>query len=239
MSMYDEARGVESPISFEGHTSVESNVGLRPQVHKMSHNADLWSGYQGRLRYDFEKLNMSMAKQDFTFQQKLNYERELKELKIRYHNYLKMSSCSVYMDSEGNIIYAITNPENENIASKRLLNVGNYHSKIFKTYYPEMVSALQVEWDGKGNNSLTFILDSYGVDPNTFLKKLKAKGVLFLVSGRSEKQAANALLAYSFNAAEHIEISGNHGWNKLKNGSWHYAGDGEITMQEVVKNACK
>lgn len=234
-------------MDYSGHISSFNDNGIQrvengnysSQNDSMHNHMNPWSQYQMRLAYDAQKMQMSMYKQDITYQQRIAYEHAMQEQRIRYQNYLQLLSWSVYSDSNGNIIYAMTSPDKSQIVSKNLLNVENYRATIFKAFYPQVKSALQITWDSKSDNFLVFPFDSDGIEANLFLRKLKGKGVLLLVSGRMEKQAANALLAYSFNSAEQIEIPGRHGWNRMGDGSWHYAYSEEITFEEVSSGVCK
>ena len=87
------------------------------------------------------------------------------------------------------------------------------------------------------NSSVYFKNAENGISPQIFLKNMKARGVLFLVSGRTEKKAAEALLAYSYQNAETIELPYYRGWNYMSKGNWRFADEKELIMEGMEKNA--
>lgn len=210
------------------------NYGSCYEEGRLHKEIDPWREYDMKLAYEVERMKMSVYKQELLSQKKVMYEQAMLEQKVHYQNFLKMQSYTVYSDGKGKIICALNNPENVKITAKELLNVENYRATIFKAFYPQKSSALQITWGIQGDNSLIFLLGADGISPALFLKKLKAKGVQLLVSGRAEKQVANALLAFSLNSAEQLEIPGIHGWNRMENGNWHYATYADRTFKEVL-----
>ena len=198
---------------------------------------DVWGAYQGKIFYEMKKRELDMEKNYIMQQQKVKMEEDLCELRVRYKCFMSMISSTVYRDSNGNIIYAITAPDGKKINAKVLLNVKKFRSRILVTYYPQARMVLDVWWGEGGESHVYFSYGKDGISPNVFLKTLKAKGVLLLVSGRTEHQAANALLAFTFNDAEVEEIPLAYGWGKNAEGKWHFAGEDEITLKEVLKNA--
>lgn len=228
----------EKPAGREKEELTKKNEGvaMNSQYMQTLYQSDVWTGYQGKLQYDMAKMQMELEKSHITMQQRLDYEKRLNELRVQYTCYLQMMSSTVYKDSSGNIVYAITAPDNKNIISRVLLNVKNFRSCIYICYYPAFQMVLEVRW-GDGDDSLRFQYTEEGILPNDFLRRLKARGVLLLVSGRTEKKAACALLAYSLESAEKIEIPFAIGWGKNKVGKWHYATQDELTMKEVMNDA--
>ena len=226
---------VTCPIESIQHNNNFSAFQNEPYVPTPRQN-DVWTGYQAKLRYEGEKKRLELEGQDVSYQKRLKFEEELKALNIHYQNYLKMLSATVYKDSTGDIIFSILDSGKHSLASKALLNVSDYTTKIYVSYYPVELRALEVAWSGEGKKTMVFPYDNEGIEPNVFLKRLKKNGVLLSVSGRTEKQAANALLAYSFMSAESKEIARNRGWNKMGDGKWHFAKKNEITMMEVFRN---
>lgn len=241
MNTKNDAKVAISPIEFTQNQNGENiNVGMAP-VQGVAYSPtvyqnDVCTGYYSKINYELQKRRMDLEYQDISYQKKLRFEEEKKALNIRYQNYLKLMSVTVYKDSAGDIVFSILDSEKRSIASKKLLGVMDYSVKIFVTYYPQEKKALEVSWAGDRNNSVIFPYDDDGIDPNVFLRRLKQKGVLLLVSGRTEKQAANALLAYSFMSADSVEIPNSWGWNRMGDGTWHYAKKNEITMTEVLSN---
>lgn len=200
------------------------------------HQNDVLTGYQAKLRYEVEKKKLDLQYQNASYHQRMKFEEELRALNIHYQNYLKMLSATVYKDSAGDIIFSILDSGKHSLTSTALLNISDYTTRIYVSYYPVELKALEVSWSETGKNFIVFPYSKEGIDPNVFLKRLKKNGVLLSVSGRTEKQAANALLAYSFMNAESVEISRNRGWNKMGDGTWHYAKKNEITMMEVFRD---
>lgn len=95
---------------------------------------------------------------------------------------------------------------------------------------------IRMPWEGC-REPIYFENTAEGVPGQKFLKKLRAKGILFRVSKRNEREVADALLAYSLNTQEEYEIPFFRGWNVMGNGRWHFAKDDEITMEEIINNA--
>lgn len=198
---------------------------------------DLWTKVQGRLNYELAKSEIELRKNSGILEQRYWHEQQLMDMRVRYRNYLELLGCAVYRDSSGQMMYAITGPKNEAISTKILLSVRGYESVNCVSYYPQMYSALMIRWDGCEQNGICFRDLVKGVTPERFLRGLKAKGVLILVSGRAEKKAASALLAYSIQNMQKRELPFQYGWNRMENGNWHFCGQNEIVMQEVIKNA--
>lgn len=198
---------------------------------------DPWTKMQGRLNYDLAKSELDLRKSGRLLEQRYWHEQQLMDLRVRYQNYLEMLGSTVYQDSSGQMMYAITGPKNEAISTKILLSVRGYESVNCVSYYPQMYSALMIRWDGCEQDGICFRDLVKGVTPERFLRGLKAKGVLILASGRAEKKAASALLAYSIQNMQKKELPFQYGWNRMENGDWHFCGQNEIVMQEVIKNA--
>lgn len=198
---------------------------------------DLWIKMQGKLNYDLAKSEIDLKKNNGLLEQRYWHEQQLLDLRLRYQNYLQMMGCTVYRDSSGRMIYAIMNPQNEVISAKILLSVTGYETINYVSYCPQMYSTLVICWDGCKQNGICFQDLVKGVTPERFLKGLKSNGALFLVSGRAEKKAASALLAYSIQNMQKKELPFQYGWNRMENGDWHFCGQNEIVMQEVIKNA--
>lgn len=198
---------------------------------------DLWTKVQGRLNYELAKTEIELRKNSGILEQRYWHEQQLMDMRVRYRNYLELLGCAVYRDSSGKIIYAITDPKNEVITAKILLNVDGYEAINCISYYPRICSALMIRWHGCKQKGICFRDLVSGVTPERFLRGLKSKGIMFLVSGRSEKKAAGALLAYSIQNMQETELSFQHGWGRMGNGEWHFSGQDEIVMQEVMENA--
>lgn len=198
---------------------------------------DLVASYQAKLQYDFFKNQLDLNRNQMMLEQRKAYETEIQKVKIQYRTFLDMLSYSICEDSQGNMIFAITDPSNGKIAAKPLLNVCKFQSVLYFAYQPELHFVLGINWEGSMNGTVYFKKANQGISPQNFLKNLKARGVLFLVSGRTEKKAAEALLAYSFQHAETVELPYFRGWNFMSEGSWHFADERALIMKEIEKNA--
>lgn len=229
--MEKEKRIAECPISFD-----DANIGNKNFYCLTGTQTDIWSNIAWRAGYEMSKQRMALEKQAITYSQRLEYERQLKEMKVQYKTFLELMGMTIYCDSGGDIILAITSPEGKPIRAKRLLNVSGYGSRMYISTEPTLVMVLECYWGDDKHNMVRFLHTEEGITPEKFLKRLKAKGILMLVSGRTEKKAANALLAHSVSSAEEVYIPYTHGWGKKKNGSWHFATEGELTMREVLRN---
>lgn len=202
-----------------------------------SYQTDIWSAMNGKLQYEFLKREMALAQQQTNLYQRYEYGKALKDLQIQHEAYLQAMGITVYRDSLGDIIFAITDSKGGNIISTVLLNVKNYKTCMYTSYYPEFKTVLSISWGNGNDKRLRFDRTKENFTPELFLKKLKTRGIFLQVSGRTEKKAATALLAYSINSATDIIIPFSHGWGKDSEGRWHYAMKDELTMKEVLKDA--
>lgn len=197
---------------------------------------DVMSAYDERLRYEMAKAEVDLRKGQIVNQQRLQLQWGLEDIKLWYKTYMAMLGATVYKDNVGNLMFAISDERGAKISSKRLLNVKNFKSEILVSEVPEKNKVLYITWDGNENAQL-FLHDlTKGISPNAFLNKLKGHGVLFTVSGRTEKKAAEALLAYSIEGANITEISACYGWCRKSDGNWHFAGEDEITMRRILND---
>lgn len=186
---------------------------------------------------EWAKADISLQKQDRMLRRKLQHEKEMLELKVYFQQLHQLLACQVYSDESGKVIFALTDPKEKEIVAKPLLKVQGYKATILNTYYPKPESALHIRWSGQEEGKLIFLLGPDGIDVKKFLKAIKSQGLLMQVSVRIEKQASDALLAYSLNSAKCLELPGCHGWNQMKDGSWHYAHEREQTFEEVKRDA--
>lgn len=226
---------ITQPITINEPYLAEKNI-INQDVCTATLQTDIWTGCQNKLRYQVAQSEIELMKQRSRLEQRLEFEKHISEMKIYYDTYLKMMSCSVYRDSAGDIIYAIRDPDDKKIVSKVLLNVKGYKSRIYISYYPQIHTLLEISWGGDEGNRVYFDYTNEGVSPRDFLRTLKAKGVLLLVSGRTEIKAAQVLLSYSVSSADNVEIPYTYGWGKDKEGKWHFAKKTELVMREVKKN---
>lgn len=194
------------------------------------------NSYHEKLQYEAERMKLDLYKQHVALERKIVHENELMEVRLKHQASLRMISYTVYKEGEGNIILAIKNPENRSITSKVLLNVKNYKTRIYCSYYPKLKKVLEISWDNGSNNYLFIPYINGDIDVKVFLKKLKARGIRLLVSGSAEYDAATALLAYSINYAESIEIPFSYGWGKTSEEKWHFATKDEMIMRGMIEN---
>lgn len=211
---------------------------LTPQYVQPSTQMDPWAGYQGRLAYEFMKRKMAVDQEKMSLEQRYDHEKALLDLKLSYRLYLEMISCSVFLDTMGKLICAFTDSQGKMIASRVLTNVEHFEAKILSTSYPRIRNVLVVSWQGTNSRkkNVSFFDFDQALSATVFLKKLKSHGLLLLVSGRSEKKAADALLAYSVGMAPVMEIPFNEGWWKDREGNWHFAERGTNTLKGIEKN---
>lgn len=198
---------------------------------------DMMASYQAKLQYEVCKNQLQIDKQQMMLDQRRAFETQMQEVKQQYRAYLDLLSFSIYADTQGKLIFSISDSTDATIAAKPLLNVTSYQSKIYFSGWPEKRYVLEISWEGGKNSSVYFKNAENGISPQIFLKNMKARGVLFLLSGRTEKKAAEALLAYSFQCAETIELPYYRGWNFMSKGRWHFADEKELIMKEVGENA--
>lgn len=190
---------------------------------------------QRRLVYEWQKGKLELDKSQVKFNQRLEYEKESRAIKVCCGVFKELLGAEVYQNVEGILMYAVTDPDGKILRSRKLLNVEAYKSRILISANP-CTSVLEISW-GTGEEHVVYFPDAEnGIPTALFLRKLKSKGVVLLVSGRSEKTAAEALLAFTYREAPRVSIPFYHGWCLNEEGRWHYAGDGELTMQEVLRN---
>ncbi len=199
---------------------------------------DMMASYQAKLQYEFCKNQLQIGKQQMMLDQRRAFEIQMQEVKLQYKTFLDLLSYSIYEDCQDRLIFAITNPSNGKITAKPLLNVTKYQSVIYcSSYQATQHFVLGIRWKGNTQENVYFKNAKQGISPQLFLKNVKARGVLFLVSGRTEKKAAEALLAYSYQNAETIELPYYRGWNYMSKGNWHFADEKELIMERVEKDA--
>ncbi|MCD7815315.1 MAG: hypothetical protein LUH12_01005 [Bacteroides sp.] len=201
-----------------------------------SNESDLLAKYQSSLQYQNAKNVLNLQKEYFSYGQKLEFESNLQAIKLHYKNYMALMDSTIYADSNGNLIYAITEPDGKTIRSKKLLSAQDYQTHIFVSFYPKLYSVLEVSWALQNSmKSIYFPYGSDGIAANIFLRRLKSNGLMLLVSGRTQRDAADKLLAYSFITADERELPYTSGWNRMKNGGWHFADDKELTMRIILE----
>lgn len=231
---------ITSPLIFSNQEEKEQvnqqrqdQVAYRP-VNQASENS---FRYQERLHFDMAKAQLDLERQRASLLQKEESERRIQELRLRYSLCRQLLGNTVYGDSAGNLLLAITTPDEEKIVSKRLLNVRSYQSKIYVAYHPTGERmALEVTWGGSEKNKVYFADVQQGIPPKKFLAKIKSKGVMLLVSKRAEQKAAEALLAYTLGTASVVDLPFTTGWGRNSAGKWHFARKNELTFVEVLRN---
>lgn len=235
---------IKSPIGFDERSQMAENqkgesggnsVGNTLFQYECSAGQfDPLQNYQAKLMYEYKKREFDLWKNSQMHEQRLAFEKRMHELKIKYQAHLAAMICTVYCNAVGDIFYSFGEPDEGKIVSHALLSVGEYKSRIYLSYYSEPKACLEITWSGSGR--IVFPFDNEGINPKYFLKKLKSKGVLLLVSGRTEAKAAEALLAYSISSAENKELPYQHGWVRMSDGKWHFSMPDEMTLQEVLES---
>ncbi len=190
---------------------------------------------QRRLIFEWQKGRLELDKNQEKNNQRLAYEKESQAMKVYFDAFRTLLGAEVYRNAGGILVYAVTDPDGQTIRSRKLLSVEAYESRMLISANP-CTRVLEVSWKTGEEHVVYFPNAENGIPTEVFSKKLKAQGVEFLVSGRSEKKAATALLAFSFRDAPWIYIPFYHGWGQDAKGEWHYAADDELTMQEVLSN---
>lgn len=190
--------------------------------------------YGKRLDYDLKKARIDVEKNQVISNQRLEHEQKKENMKLRNKARLEMLSYEITEDSLGRIFCSQISLDEEKICSKILLNVINYTAVHLVSYNPEEYRVLGIAWEGCGD-AVLFEDGPEGISSQTFLRRLKARGVVFRVSKRNESAVADALLSYSRGVAEECEIPFHLGWNRMGDGRWHFAYSDEVTMKEVHK----
>lgn len=231
-------KNVTCPLIFKNNEESSTTVEREQMVEytPTGRQMDVWTGYEGRLRYERLKAQIELEKSAISLQQREQFEIRIKEMKHRFDLYLQSIHGTVYKDSSGYLDYALMSGDGQTITSKRLVNTWGYEAKLYISYGTNGKMALEISWGQERHAKIYFGDAQDGVCPKCFLKKLKSRGVMLLVSGRTEAKAAEALLAYSFSSAPIIELPFTTGWGRNSAGRWHFARRGEMTMEEVLKN---
>lgn len=201
----------------------------------MKKQTDIVSEYNVKLQYEVAKTEVGLRKNQITNEQKMWLQYGMEDMKMRFKTCMALMGTSIYRDYSGNLIFALSDLNGNRIVSKQLLNVKGYEAEILVSGMSERKSALQISWEGSDDSHIYFADIARGISPTAFLKKLKSHGILFQVSGRAEKQAADALLVYSVQTDKISEVAACSGWCKWSDGTWHFAWDDEITMRRILE----
>lgn len=193
------------------------------------------NAYSEKLYFEREKAEIKVGKERELCFRRLELERLKQEIRLQNKVRLDMLSYEIYKDAMGRIIYSRVGTDQENFCSKILLNVCGYRAVNFVSFSPQMNMVMSISWEGC-RDPVHFKNTAEGIPVLKFLKKLKAKGILFRTSKRSEREVADALLAYSLNTQEEYEIPFDRGWNVMEDGRWHFAKADEMTMKEIIKD---
>ena len=228
---------IREPIEFEH--SREGNQGNGINEPQMAFSAPTaaraWNEQQMRLDYVRQKDCLELMKNQAKYNQRLEFEKQSQAVKLCREVYKEFLGAEVYRNTEGVLIYVVADPEQKISRSKRLLNIAGYKPRLLVSEHPAK-TILEIAWGEREIQKIFFSDAQEGIPTALFLRKLKSKGVVLLVSGRSEKTAAEALIAFTYREAPRVCIPFYHGWCLNEEGRWHYAGDEELTMQEVLEN---
>ena len=194
---------------------------------------DLWMKVQADLFYAQKKDELSLQRNHFQLGQRLDFEAAILEMKARYTAYVQTIGSRIYADAAGNLIYSIEDQSKKKLSAIRLLDVSGFRAKIYRTTWPKCSECLTVEWNEENVKPILFSDFLSRLSTNLFLRRLKMRGLFLRVSGKNEKRAADQLMAYAFSVAECVEIPFFHGWNRMENGEWHFAGPDVLTMEEL------
>lgn len=195
----------------------------------------VWSEEQNRLAYQWYRGKVEIDKNREKLNQRLAYEEKSHTLKMCRDAFKELLGAEVYKNMEGVLVYTVTDPNGKSILSRRLLNVEAYEPRMLISAKPTTM-ALEITWGKTEGHTIYFTDAENGIPIEVFGRRLKTRGVEFLVSGRTEKKAVAALLAYTYRVAPLVYIPLYHGWCQNERGEWHYASDDEMTMQEVRAN---
>lgn len=198
---------------------------------------DPWTACAAKSQYLWNKNMMDIQRQACLQGQRMAYDEWHEQMRIFYAECKKLIGSSIYQDATGELIYSIQDKDERTIVAKRLLNISGFASTILVSFHPDPEAVLRISWDAPRAGSFDIPFDKEGIATGAFLKKLRMKGVRLLVSGRTERRAAEDFVAYAFTIAETQEIPYSRGWYKYSDGSWHFCGNDEICMREVLKNA--
>lgn len=229
--------GARQPVYFEDETDSHMQRGLvtRQQPHSIQEQPDCgpYQDYQSKLYSSYEKDRMQLYKKAAVLEQNIHYQEFLAELKAKNSANKLLTSSEIYTDSGDRLIYLLKKPDTSNLASRELLNARGYRAFIYYSGYPYAQAVLAVSWN-YGEHVVYF---PYGIDTSPFIRKLNSHGLRLMVSGRMQKDAGSALLAYSVDNAEKIEIPFDYGWWMDMERKWHFARKDEknIIMKEICK----
>ncbi len=216
--------------------SYQEDQGMSSQYCDLQYREQQYLRHQEQYAYECAKSQLDLSKQQQALNQRLEFEEKSRQLRLNYNVYQQMMGSTVYKDSDGKLIYAISDSEGEDIRSRVLFNVNHYESTLYLSYFPKVCAVLEISWDATDRNNIDFLYGNDGLSPDVFLKRLKARGLLMSVSSRMEKEAAKALLAYSINGAKEVELPFFYGWNKNRDGKWYFVHKDKLTMKEVLEN---
>lgn len=149
---------------------------------------------------------------------------------------MDMVSYDVEKSSCGELFYVQIDAYNRRIHKKQLCNIVDIKTRIFQSNGRKVREVLQISWYGNQEGAYFRISDAE-ISSKKVCKVLKTRGVCFQVSRRCEAEVMDVFLIFLLNDAKIIEIPSRRGWNRMMDGSLHFAKGNEITMAEVWENA--
>ncbi|MCX4327706.1 MAG: hypothetical protein OSJ45_10490 [Lachnospiraceae bacterium] len=223
---------VKQAVHFNNETDGHMNRGLVTQTQPCSiqeqPGGNPYQNYQKKLYCQNE---IELNKRAFIQKQNIYYQQVKAEVKARTDASKLLTSSEIYTDSSGRLMYVLRTPDIDDLASVELLNARGYRTCMYCSGYPYEQKVLAVSWN-YGEHVVYF---PYGIDASRFIRKLNSHGLRLMVSGRMQKDAGSALLSYSIENAEKIEIPFDYGWWMDMGKKWHFATRDEniITMKEI------
>ncbi|MCI9079849.1 MAG: hypothetical protein HFH68_13190 [Lachnospiraceae bacterium] len=146
----------------------------------------------------------------------------------------------IWIDETGTICYTLNTPDIYNTRQLPLLNVYGYQTYLYSSEYKKSKQILIVKCIIISSNTKNAICIIFNYDKKIkgkdFIQTLIASGITLLSAGRYRNNLADALLSYSINHAEKLEIPYSYGWWKKSDLKWKFAGKNDLTIKYIQEN---
>lgn len=189
-----------------------------------------------------DEYNFYIAKKDadnasysWKLHQKYLYDVARQNIKESERIRRSLSSSVVEEWSDGTFKLVYNLPTNTNDCeqkikcSRSLLSEQCQCSRIFYSHVNDVDRVLYTTW----SNMSTIYIDISTITATLIYKRFSAAGIRVFANERNRKYVLEGISEALIKRAELKELPEFFGWNKMSNGTWHFAKKDELTMVEV------